>query len=208
MKFLALDTTKASSYIIVVNGNNVNIKTLTQTRKVSEMLLSSIDEILNNSDLNLEEMDFLACVSGPGSFTGLRIGMSTIKGFNAALNKKLVSLNSFEVFADCIKNGCVMLSCTKTSFYYAIIKNNEIVEMGVDDLVNVENDKYSIEKKFVCEEELKNYADVFIDDYPQLLLNAFKAKIKSNHFTSKNEFKPFYLQQSQAERNLKNIKIN
>ncbi len=203
MKFLALDTTKAQSYIIVANGKNVEIKTLNETRKVSEMLLSTIDEMLVTNKLTLDDFDYFACVTGPGSFTGLRIGISTLKAFNAVLNKKLIAINSFEVFTNKISDGCIMLSCTKSSFYYAIIKSNKIIEMGVDNLVNINNDKFITEKKFACEYELKNYVDSFIEDYPQILVESLLKMIKNNQYTAKNEFKPFYLQQSQAERNFK-----
>ena len=51
-----------------------------------------IDEVCKFSKIDLSEIDVFACSIGPGSFTGLRIGLATIKGFALSLNKKVVGI--------------------------------------------------------------------------------------------------------------------
>ena len=136
MKVLIVDSSKKRANVQVITEDKVAGHTLDETEKHSENLLVRIDEVLNRVDLDLSDIDVYATVVGPGSFTGIRVGLSTIKAFNFVNNKKLVSLNAFEPFVSVARNGVVLLNSTRTSFYYAIIKNSKIIEM---DLISYEN---------------------------------------------------------------------
>lgn len=65
----------------------------------SERLLTEIAHILSRSGLTIREIDLFAVAIGPGSFTGLRVGLSTVKGLVYATGAKLVSVPSLEAFA-------------------------------------------------------------------------------------------------------------
>ncbi|MGM0431945.1 MAG: tRNA (adenosine(37)-N6)-threonylcarbamoyltransferase complex dimerization subunit type 1 TsaB [Spirochaetota bacterium] len=67
--------------------------------KHSEHLLPEIEHLLSKAGLTPSELDLIVCTRGPGSFTGLRIGMSTAKGLACGSNTPLVSVTSLLVFA-------------------------------------------------------------------------------------------------------------
>lgn len=202
MNVLIVDSSKKRASIQVVTDDRIMGHTLDENEKHSENLLYRIDEVINRVDLELSDIDVYAGVVGPGSFTGIRVGLSTIKAFNLVNNKKLVSLNAFEPFLSVVKNGIVLLNSTRTSFYYAIIKSGKIDTM---DLVSIDNlDKLISGKKvymldFEKYVELKDYNVTYVDNYNELLRNAVLLKIKRGEFVQDNTFEPLYLQLSQAE---------
>lgn len=203
MNFLALDTTKLKSYIFLnANGKNT-IKVLEETRKVSENLLVEVDNLLSKNGLNLNNIDVFGAVVGPGSFTGVRIGLATLKAFNNALNKKLVKVDSFEAFAETIQNGVLILSSTKTAVYYAKFATSKIIDRGVAEIDKL-NEVFKGNKLYIIEENLKNIENTeFIDNYENLVLKEFERKINQKDFVLDQDFAPLYLQLSQAELNLK-----
>ena len=67
--------------------------------KHSVSVMGAVDETLNKADLRLDECDFFAAVVGAGSFTGIRIGISVVKGFCLAYKKPALAVTSFDVAA-------------------------------------------------------------------------------------------------------------
>lgn len=65
----------------------------------SEHLLTSIDQLLSTAAISPKDLDLIVCSRGPGSFTGLRIGMSTAKGLSAGTGAPLISIPSLDVYA-------------------------------------------------------------------------------------------------------------
>lgn len=65
----------------------------------SEKLLPLIDKVLQNANLKISEVNKLACINGPGSFTGIRIGLATIKAIAQVKNLDIFSINSLELIA-------------------------------------------------------------------------------------------------------------
>ena len=203
MKFLALDTTKLKSYIFLNNEENKIVKVLEETRKVSENLLTEVDNLLSENDINIGDIDVFGAVVGPGSFTGVRIGLATLKAFNNALNKKLIKVNAFEAFGTKIQNGILILSSTKTSVYYAKFKAAQIMDMGVAEIDRL-GEMFTSSKLYIIEENLKNIENAeFIDSYEEFIFAEFLNKINKKEFVSDQDFAPLYLQLSQAELNLK-----
>ena len=200
MNILTLDTTRKSAMIFLVKDNERKIKTLKETEKQSEHLMLNIDQFLIENNMKLADIDVFGVVVGPGSFTGIRVGIATIKAFAYALNKSVVALNLFEIVKDEIVNGQFVCECTSNSRYFANIKNGNVVEVGV-----IENSKLGEYKNklFVLKEEhfsdieaynlnvLTNYTDLCFDKFIKLSI--------AKQFSSPE---PYYIQVSQAERNL------
>jgi len=65
----------------------------------SEIILATVDRILDDLGLSVDGMDFFAVVHGPGAFTGLRVGVATIKGFALATGKPVVGVSSLQTLA-------------------------------------------------------------------------------------------------------------
>ena len=98
--FVAVDT--SGSYLTVVAGKrgelySVSIPDCSMRHSVSVM--PAVDEVLKEADMTLDECDFFAAVVGAGSFTGIRIGISVVKGFCSAYNKPALPITSFDVAA-------------------------------------------------------------------------------------------------------------
>lgn len=100
MKILAIDTaTEVCSVAVLENKDVILEKTLESVNTHSVSLMPLIDEVLSKSSLTLNDINLFACDKGPGSFTGIRIGLSTIKAFCDVTNKPCVGICSLEGFA-------------------------------------------------------------------------------------------------------------
>lgn len=205
MNSLYIDTTKSITFLILQTGNKVINKTISSPKKVSENLLLEIENLLLENKIELKDLDILGCVKGPGSFTGIRVGLATIKAFSTATNKKIVEVNSFEPFE--IKNGVALLSCTKTSVYYAIFENDYISKIDtceikdMDKIFNFDTNFYLLEiEQIPLNKAYKNIS--IVSNYFDLLKNALNKKFSTSNFVKTFNLMPFYVQLSQAERNL------
>jgi len=134
-------------------------------------------------------------LTGPGSFTGVRVGVATIKAFAQALHKKIVAINSFDVLDSVIDNGLLYLKCTNTSSYCAMYLDGKVTDMCVVNNTDAVLDNVSqLENEVVFD----NVGSI-ITNYPQILANAFLEKYKAGEFVEYNKLEPLYLQLSQAE---------
>ena len=202
MNILIVDSSKKRASVQVVTKEKSMAYTLDETEKHSENLLYRIDQVLDTLDLELADIDVYATIVGPGSFTGIRVGLSTIKAFNLVNNKRLVSLNAFEPFLRVVKNGVILLNSTRTSFYYALVKGGKIYNMDlvtVDALFDLIGDKKVYMLDFEQYKEFENYNVEYIDNYSELLRDAVMFKVNSGDFVSDEKLEPLYLQLSQAE---------
>ena len=99
-KFLAIDTSSRYLTVLASNGNEVKLNYLPDcAMSHSVRLMGEIDKTLNELNLSAKDCDFFAAVTGPGSFTGIRIGISAAKGFALGAGKPLLSITSFELIA-------------------------------------------------------------------------------------------------------------
>ena len=100
MKLLAIDTSGPVCGVAVLSdGAVVCEQTVANRLTHSANLLPMIDTALTASGLTLADMDRLACVTGPGSFTGVRIGVSTLKGLAHGCGKPCVGVDALEAMA-------------------------------------------------------------------------------------------------------------
>ena len=94
MIILAVDTSsRAISVALCIEQRLVAESFQDNQTKASRILLNMIDEVLRTSQVKKEEIEGLACSKGPGSFTGLKIGMAVAKGLRAALGHPLVTIS-------------------------------------------------------------------------------------------------------------------
>ena len=100
MKILAIDTSGQSASVAVIANNKVLAEIFTDCGLThSQTVMPMIKEIFDRTSLAPEEIDYIACVCGPGSFTGLRIGASTAKGLAFSLNKKIIPVPALDALA-------------------------------------------------------------------------------------------------------------
>ncbi len=100
MKVLGIDSSGLVASVAyledgIIKGNlSVNYQ-----KTHSQTLLPMLDELVKTLDIDLKEIDCIAVANGPGSFTGLRIGVATVKGLGLALDKKIVGVSTLEALA-------------------------------------------------------------------------------------------------------------
>jgi tRNA threonylcarbamoyladenosine biosynthesis protein TsaB len=111
----------------------------------SERLMTEIDHVLKQSGLEISDIDAFALTIGPGSFTGLRIGLSTVKGFSYATGKPIVSVPTLEALAwnfhYCRYPVCTMLDARKKEVYAALFRWESEGFIRLIDEVSVNADK-------------------------------------------------------------------
>ena len=99
MRYLCIDTSGSRTSVGAVNGNKRAYLSDDGFVKASRALMPMIDSALKQVELNIADADFVSVVIGPGSFTGIRIGVSAARALAYALNKPVVSVNSCELAA-------------------------------------------------------------------------------------------------------------
>ena len=123
MKILAVDTATQSCSAAVIDGTGLLAElTAVNDQTHSKHLLKIIDTALAMADLKVDQLDGFAVTIGPGSFTGLRIGISSIKGLAFSMNKPVVGVSSLEALAfQFIQYPyliCPLLDARKQEVYY------------------------------------------------------------------------------------------
>lgn len=100
MKILAIDTSTVVASVCIIEDEkilgeiNINYK-----QNHSTIIMPLIDELLAKLDLDIQDIDCFAVAKGPGSFTGLRIGVATIKAMAQASNKPIVAISTLQAMA-------------------------------------------------------------------------------------------------------------
>ena len=136
MKILGIDTSSMAASVAVIEDNKLICEYTINTKKThSQKLMPMIENMLNLSDLNVCEIDAIAVCEGPGSFTGLRIGMATAKAIAHVNDIPVIGVNSLEVLAAnmnlCDKKICSILDAQRNQVYMNkyILKDDKITEL-------------------------------------------------------------------------------
>ncbi len=108
MKILGVDSTAtAASAAVYIDGKIVALNYSNTGLTHSQTLLPMIEGVLKSSGVSVSELDCVAVSNGPGSFTGVRIGVSAVKGIAQPLNLPCVSVSTTEIIAKPLENtGC------------------------------------------------------------------------------------------------------
>jgi tRNA threonylcarbamoyl adenosine modification protein YeaZ len=100
MKVLGIDTSSQTASIAIMDNEKLIAEYTINTKKThSQKLMPMIEEMFNESDVKIDEIDLIGVCIGPGSFTGLRIGMATAKAIAHVRDIPIVGVNSLESLA-------------------------------------------------------------------------------------------------------------
>ena len=145
MKILGIDTSSNASSVSVIEDNKLICEYTINTKTThSQKLMPMIENMLSISSININEIDMIAICVGPGSFTGLRIGMATAKAIARVNNLPIIGVNSLEILAGnmnlCDKKICSILDAQRNQVYTGRYKfeNGSIVELQPIDVVEIE----------------------------------------------------------------------
>jgi len=208
---LILDTTRENLVIILNDSKNKELYTSGgQSSKHLVHLIPEIDKLLTQHNISLEQINTFCLSLGPGSFTGVRIGVSTVKSFLAVLKKtKIVGFNVFDVmakkvFKQKLKNDVLLLiKSTSTRFYATMLSNDNKKQfeglLTVEEIINLikqrKIDLFSLNSTFLIGDtktqevilDEKDYVD-FVDEQK-----------KNKNYLEEDNIRPIYMALSQAE---------
>ncbi len=133
MKTLYIDTSSSYLYAgIVVSNKLIQEVQKNYGQELSQMAIVDIFSMFEKSKIDPKEIDKIIVVNGPGSFTGIRIGITIAKVYAWALKKEITTITSLEAMAISSKSRCVhvpMLDARRGYVYTAIYdENNQEVE--------------------------------------------------------------------------------
>ena len=166
----------------------------------SRTLLPMAEDLLKNAEISIKDIDRLAVAQGPGSFTGIRIGISTVKGLAWALDKPCVGVSTLEAMAwnGCAQNDpvCCVMDARRSQVYNALfeIRNGAPVRLCEDRAISLED----------LSERLRQLGRLPCRAAPENLRwqNAYGVAMAAREKPSihVDQLLPFYLRLSQAER--------
>ena len=124
MRILAVDTATTSCSVAIVDKTSLLSEfTIDREETHSKHLMDMIKAVLRMAGINFSDLDGFAVTRGPGSFTGLRIGLSTIKGLAVASEKPVVGVSSLEALAFQVSYSrdliCPILDARKGEVYFS-----------------------------------------------------------------------------------------
>ena len=184
MKLLALDTTTEKIVIgLHVDGRDEVFISDKESKKHNAVLLSTIDSILSKNNLKISDIDVFGVSVGPGSFTGIRVGVATVNAFAVANDKKLVEVITLDLPVIDGKNVMTMIDCKHDNYYCGLYVNGNVEYLP---LTKAEIDGYNIEKVLMN------------GTYGKELIEKCLKKAERSEFVT--QAKPYYLKRSSAER--------
>ena len=100
MKILAMDSSGLVASVAFLEDEKIKgLENINYQKTHSQTLLPMLDDLLKTLGEDPKDIDFLACANGPGSFTGLRIGVATVKGLGMGLCKKVIEVSTLEALS-------------------------------------------------------------------------------------------------------------
>lgn len=237
MKILSIDTSSKICSVSILEDNEIIIeKHLDNELTHSQKLMPLIDEILKSNNITLSDLDLFACSVGPGSFTGVRIGVSTVKAFNDVTNIPIVAVSSLESLAyntldSNYKNDAKLvlsiIDAKNDNVYYGLFKRNddtftlveELDAKNIDEMIETLKKYHSSSILFVGDGAekhqyhlLKHFSRAtFVEDKHNRQTSTSVGKAGFHHYINgnygdSNSISPLYLRKSQAERALEGEK--
>ena len=228
MKILSIETSaKTAGCALTEDEKLICEYTLNTGRTHSQTLLPMVESMMKNADMKISDVDMFTCTAGPGSFTGVRIGISTVKGLAFAKNKPCVPVSTLLSIATNLKSYsgiiCPVMDARRNTVYNALFesKNGNLTRLCEDRIISLEElkeellqysknghsiyfagDGYSLAKGYI---DLEN-----IYDTPERLIyqSAYSTAVCALSIYENNPgsdysdeaISPIYLRPSQAER--------
>ena len=183
LKFLQIDTSNENFLMLnlFIDGTRKHLM-IEEKRVHLKMLVPAIQELLKNNNLKISDLDFIALNEGPGSWTGLRIGFSTIKIICQINNIKLMVYSSFEVLMNKYKtnSGVFLVATNNSKFFYNVYSENELLSNGVIAEAELGGLFPQLKRYFYSNSEL---------ECKELLIS----KYQKNEFVDPKTVEPFYI---------------
>ena len=235
MKILGVEGSATSASVSVVeNGKVIALESSNTGLTHSQTLMPMVESTLKKADTTIKDIDYIAVSNGPGSFTGIRIGVSLVKGLSDPLNKKCVPVSTLEAIAKPLENSgviaasvmdarcnqvyCALFDCGKDGMSRLTDDDAISIDELTEQLKNQENKVVLIgDGANICYNKMKDVlenvsiasATIRYQSASSVALIAEDLILKDeNNAVSSSELVPKYLRLSQAERELKKKQEN
>ena len=228
MKILSVDSSSVSASVAITeNGVTLAENFINNGLTHSQTLMPMVEKTLNDANISAKDIELFAITNGPGSFTGVRIGIASIKVMADALNKKCVAISTLEAIAEPLKNedciACAVMDARCNQVYTAMFESGKrlcedkavlIDELG-QELKNYNKKVVFIgDGSVLCYEKLKDVVtecEVAYESIRYIHASSIgriaEEKVKNGEMSINSEnLVPFYLRLPQAERELNNKK--
>ena len=226
MNILAFETSGRAASVAVMKDKRIIGEMAVSTKlNHSEKLMPMIDELLKKTDISIKDIDFLAIGVGPGSFTGIRIGVSTAKGLAQALNIPIAAVSSLRTLAFSAAYSdmfiCPIIDARRNHVYSGVFRweGAELVEVMKEDVYDFKELLLILKNKdskvlFMGEDSGKFKEQIKEalgekgimampqDNFPRAASVAVMAikKIEENDLENAFTLRPVYLRKAEAER--------
>lgn len=227
MKILAVDTSATAASVAVAEENKlIGEFSINTALTHSQTLMPMVDELLKNTGLSVNDIDAVAVNAGPGSFTGVRIGVAAVKGIAFPKNLPCVSVSTLESMAyNMLGNDCIVCSvmdarCSQVYNALFRVKGCTVTRMTDDralSLTDLKNELQNINEKVVlvgdgavlCSKFLgEGLENIMLAPFNNRIQTASSVayaafeKINNGETVKADELMPVYLRLPQAQREL------
>lgn len=220
MLILGIDTSGHTASAAVCDENRVLAQSSVVTKLThSQIILPMAKRVLSDAGLTLDDIDGIAAAKGPGSYTGLRIGLAAVKGISFANGCKCSGISTLEALAynfmgmNC--SVCAVMAARQNFVYNALFKvsGRNVERLCADRIISVEELSAELASGDTVYYGAGDYADDMAEKAPDRVLNAppqLKAPLASSlcfaafdrGFVPAEELDPDYLQITKAEKDL------
>tara|TARA_B100000073_G_scaffold283588_1_gene244655 strand:- start:561 stop:1244 length:684 start_codon:yes stop_codon:yes gene_type:complete len=210
-------SSKNCSVSISENGKIIGLKEQSfDEYSHSKSLHVFIDEIFKQTKLSPQKLSAVAISEGPGSYTGLRIGVSAAKGICVALNLPLIAIDTMQILArkiECAEGYIISaMDARRDEIYYSVFKSNNCkipIKVGKTDCMIIKSNSFSnyFESSIVnfvgnCNEKINkflNHDNIIFSDFMLPSANEMGiisfASFKKGEFEDVSDFQPKYLKE-------------
>lgn len=229
MKILSIDSSSVTaSSAVTENGKILSERFINNGLTHSQTLMVLTEEALKESGVSISDIDYFAVTHGPGSFTGVRIGIASVKGMADALGKDCIAVSTTEAISEPLRDRGVLavavMDARCNQVYTASFKNGErlcedraiLIEQLGEELKNTDGEIVFIgDGAALCYEKLKAAVpNIALADEDIRYIHASSVgfiaerKLEKGETVKSENLVPFYLRLPQAERELKAKKLN
>ncbi|MDD3833793.1 MAG: tRNA (adenosine(37)-N6)-threonylcarbamoyltransferase complex dimerization subunit type 1 TsaB [Oscillospiraceae bacterium] len=228
MRILGIESSAGpASCAVWEDGRILACSTVNTGLTHSQTLVPMVNDMLKNAGIPLETIDLLAVAAGPGSFTGVRIGVAAVKGIAFTEGKPCVGVSTLDAMARTAEgtlfNGiiCPTMDARRGQVYTALfeIRRGEVVRLTEDSAVSMDDLKKQLEKykkpvlligdgaELCYNKFVKSLGEVFLAPphlrYQSAVGVALEAAATQDQAVPSEKLVPIYLRLPQAERELK-----
>ncbi|MBU3851834.1 MAG: tRNA (adenosine(37)-N6)-threonylcarbamoyltransferase complex dimerization subunit type 1 TsaB [Candidatus Paralactobacillus gallistercoris] len=188
MKILAFDTSNRCLSVAIVENNNILGQTTINTKlQHSAVLMPVIDQLLKMTGIKIEQIDRFVVAQGPGSYTGIRIAVTTAKSLAWTLNKELVGVSSLAVLAANISSRqnlpiIPLFNARRNNVFASIYRweNNKLVNIMADTHISIDD--------LIAQVATMNTPVIFVGDDVKLFVEQLQNKLGTQALFADQKF--------------------